>query len=517
MGLVAWSWLFLVLYIGVMLTFGWVASRRIAGADDFATARHSYGPYFLGLAFAASIASGATFLGSPGLAYEYGATTIFINLLYPAGVYIGILISISLVASAGHEFGNRSIPEYLGDRYQSDGIRLLVSVFSLVLLFYLAGQMVSGLVMFETMLGLEPRWALIITTGVLLIYVVLGGAHADILTDGVQGFLMLLVAVLTIVLFLMGFGLDGGMRAVFDRLGAQDPNLVGALNRSTPLAHSWWSIVAVLLAHVPLGMLPHIGNKVWALKKDHDRMRFATLAFGAGVTLGMIGLGGLLARAALGDALLAPGRSPNEALPALFIALFPNWLAALIGIGILSAVMSTADGLVVSSSQIFANDIYRRSIVPRFLPHLTEEQIDRRVLGISRWSTLLVLVLCAFMAWSLANLNIALLVWIGAGGMMAAFAGPLVVGALWRRVTRAGAYAGLVGGMTAFVILHSGVLEPAWFGPFRGVGEWLRMEAPNPYSCAALGELVSVGATWAVSQVTQPLPDTHVRRIFGTR
>jgi sodium/proline symporter len=204
-------------------------------------------------------------------------------------------------------------------------------------------------------------------------------------------------------------------------------------------------------------------------------------------------------------------------LPALFIALFPSWLAALIGIGILSAVMSTADGLVVSSSQIFANDIYRRSIVPRFLPHLTGEQIDRRVLGISRWSTLLVLVLCAFMAWSLANLNIALLVWIGAGGMMAAFAGPLVVGALWRRVTRAGAYAGLVGGMTAFVILHSGVLEPAWFGPFRGVGEWLRMEAPNPYSCAALGELVSVGATWAVSQVTQPLPDTHVRRIFGTR
>ncbi len=121
------------------------------------------------------------------------------------------------------------------------------------------------------------------------------------------------------------------------------------------------------------------------------------------------------------------------------------------------------------------------------------------------------------MAWSLVDLNIALLVWIGAGGMMAAFAGPLVVGALWRGVTRAGAYAGLTGGMASFIILHSGILEPSWFGPLHGVGEWLRMEAPNPYSCAAMGELVSVGATWAVSRLTQPLPETHIRRMFGIR
>ena len=40
------------------------------------------------------------------------------------------------------------------------------------------------------------------------------------------------------------------------------------------------------------------------------------------------------------------------ALSVLFIELFPGWLAALLGIGILAAVMSTADGLVVSSSQI---------------------------------------------------------------------------------------------------------------------------------------------------------------------
>ena len=58
MSLIAWSWLFLALYIGLMLGLGLVAQRRVQHADDFATARGAYGPLFLALAFAASTASG---------------------------------------------------------------------------------------------------------------------------------------------------------------------------------------------------------------------------------------------------------------------------------------------------------------------------------------------------------------------------------------------------------------------------------------------------------------------------
>ena len=48
---------------------------------------------------------------------------------------------------------------------------------------------------------------------------------------------------------------------------------------------------------------------------------------------------------------------------------------------------------------------------------------------ISRWSTVVVLILCTLLAWLFMQRNIALIVWIGVGGMMAAFAGPLVLGA----------------------------------------------------------------------------------------
>ena len=149
---------------------------------------------------------------------------------------------------------------------------------------------------------------------------------------------MLLVAILTVVLVVFGVGIDGGLGSVIRKIGELDPEAVGPLNYTSPLYHSWWSILSVLLAHIPLGLLPHIGNKLWALKGERDRGRFVWLAFGVGLTLGLLGLGGLLARAVLGDSLFEAGRSANEALPSLFIELFPAWLAALIGIGILAAI-----------------------------------------------------------------------------------------------------------------------------------------------------------------------------------
>lgn len=120
----------------------------------------------------------------------------------------------------------------------------------------------------------------------------------------------------------------------------------------------------------------------------------------------------------------------NHAIPELFKTLFPTWLAALLGVGVLSAVMSTADGLVVSSSQIFANDIYRRTLAPKIHADRTPEQLERTTLQISRIGTAVVLVGSAGLALVFMNRNIALLAWIGIGAMMAAITGPLVIGSV---------------------------------------------------------------------------------------
>lgn len=349
----------------------------------------------------------------------------------------------------------------------------------------------------------------------LLIYVALGGAHADIMTDGVQGAVMVVLAAGVIVMFLTGYGVIGGLPGLVEELRAQDPDLAGWLNPNDVRYHSWWAILAILLSHIPLGLLPHLGNKVWALRDARARYRFVGLGFSFGLLIGMLGLGGLLARGVLGADL----ENGNHSLPLLFIELFPAWFAALLGVGILAAVMSTADGLVVSSSQILANDFYRCGIVPRWRSHLDPGVVDAHVLTISRYSTVAVMLSCTVMAWLLMDVNVAMIIWIGVGGMMAAFAGPLVLGAVWKGVTRAGALSGLVVGVAVFGITHGGLIDPSWFGSsgaLHGAALWLAGEAPSPWSCATMGELASLGVTFSVSKLTRALPAAHLAALFSS-
>jgi Na+/proline symporter len=518
MSLYAWSWLFLFAYIAAMLGFGWLGSRRVANADDFATARRGYGPFVLALAFASTAASGATFLGLPGLTYTYGFSTLWIAFCYPIGLYIGVLICQRTIGTFGNQAGTRSIPEFLGERYCSEALRISGAVFSLILLFYLASQLVAGLVMFEMMLGLSKPWALGITTVVLLGYVTLGGAHADILTDGAQGLLMIALAIAIGLMFLFGIG-AGGFANLIDRFAAQDAQLLEAFNPADPITASVWSAVSVTIAHIPLGLLPHIGNKLWALKDERSRNRFLIMAFTFGFVLPAITLGGVTARVLLGDSLFEAAGGANSALPALFIQMFPTWLAALLGVGILSAVMSTADGLVISTSQVFANDIYRRSIAPRLHPELGQVELDRNVLLISRSMTAVTVVGAALLGWMTMNMNVVLLMWTGVGGFVAALMGPLVVGSIWRGVTRSGALAGFWAGAATFVLIHGRIVSGEWLAgtALEPFGRWFDFYAASPYSAATFGGAASVLVTACVSRFTAPLHNDHLDRLFAPK
>lgn len=510
--LFVYAWIFLLFYIGIMVVCGVVGMRRVKDSDDFATARGGYGPWFLAFALVATTASGGTFLGLPGIAYKDGLAGLWYAFIYPFGVYTGIILCARVVSRAGKTFGNRSIPEYLGDRYQSNPLRVAAALYSLLLLFYLAAQLLSGAVMFERILGLEFGVALVVTSGVLLLYIALGGAHADILTDGIQGGLMLLIAFMVIGLFFVGYGVDGGFSGMIERIKALDPDTVKVLNPKSLLVGSWWAIFCIWFAHVPLGMLPHIGNKLWALRDERDRGRFLTITFVFGVLMPGLAMGGILARAVLGDGLFAEGQNPNYAIPALLIELLPSWLAAFLGAGMLAAVMSTADGLAISASQIFANDIYRRTLAPR-RPELSEDEVDRVALRISRIGTAVVLVLAMAMAahFHASKTNIAIIIWLGIGGMTAALTGPFMIGAIWRGVTRTAAHLGFATGALFFIAMS---LVPVLAPDLLEAG-WLKNQFLNPFARATIGGIASALVTIAVSMATPALPDDHLERIFG--
>src|SRR5699024_9482909 len=142
--------------------------------------------------------------------------------------------------------------------------------------------------------------------------------------------------------------------------------------------------------------------------------------------------------------------NPDQIIPVLFQEIFPPVVAALLSVTVISAVMSTSDGLIVSLTQLLAYDIFRKTIIQKLI--IKKEKSENIVLMISRYATFLLILVCIWIAWSPPN-YLSVSMWIGIGGIVSASAGPLVVGALWERATRKGAIFSLLAGTIVYWVV----------------------------------------------------------------
>lgn len=489
-----WGWFWLVFFIVGTLGIGFYAMTKTKTDEDFAVARKSYGPYILVLALASTIASGSTFMGIPGLAYDKGFPALWYPAIYPIGIYLGLILSVQLIKRAGDTFRSNSLPEFLGQRFDSDFLRVGFALLSLLLIYYVTAQVVAAATAFEVILGFDYRWGVVVTVFVIGIYITIGGSHADILTDAFQGGLMLLIAIIITVLFFLGTGTEGtGAAGINAAIEAQDATLSwdNFFSPGDPIFGSFWLVLLMFVAHLPFAMNPHIGNKAFALKDSAQLRRFLILAIPIGSILGFAVLGGLHARALIG-----PELRPDAAIPALFIEIFPPALAGFFGIAILSAIISTADGLFVSIAVIFSNDLYRKTFADKIHPNKTDKQKEKIALNISRVATILTVFAALWLAWYPPEF-LAVLLWIGVGGIMSGAAGPLVIGSMWRRSSKAGAIASFCVGVLSYAAMW---LIVGWQNPFGAAGV-----------CVILGSIVMI----VVSLLTEPMPEEKLDEIFS--
>ena len=488
-----WGWVWVVVFLMIFIGMGAYGMSKTKTEEDFAVARSSYGPFMLAFAFAATIASGATFMSLPGMAYSKGFAVLWYPAVYPIAIYMGMFLAIKLIKRAGDRFKSNSMPEFMGQRYNSDFLRIAFSLLSLLLIYYIAAQIVAAATMFEVLLDLDYRTGIFLSVGVIALYIGMGGSHADIMTDGVQGIMMVIIALIIAGMFLLSPGVEGaGPSAINQALVAEDPGL-GWDNYfipGDPIFGTFGLIVLLFLAHIPFAMNPHIGKLAFALKDPKQIRTFLLIAIPMGSILGFTVLGGLHARALVG-----PELRPDAAIPVLFTELFPPFLAGMLGVGVLSAIMSTSDGLFIAIAVIFSNDLYKRTLAPRIHKNKSAEQIDRIALNISRVSIVVVGALAIMLAWNPPKF-LAVLLWIGIGGIVSGAAGPLLIGSLWRRGTKAGAIASFLTGVLLYAYLY---VIHGWKNPFGVAG-----------TCVVAGAVVMV----VVSLLTKPLPKEHLDRMF---
>src|SRR5699024_2550702 len=275
-----------------------------------------------------------------------------------------------------------------------------------------------------------------------------------------------------VICFVFSVGVDGGFMDMIDLIKERKPD--GAFDTlfipGDITYGSFWLVGLLFIAHLPFGVLPHLGNKFLDVKSNKDMKKLIMYCTIFATILPLMGLGGML-----GIAVIDPGATiqPDQVIPVLFQEIFPPFIAAFFAVAVLSAVLSTSDGLIVSLTQVLANDIFRKTIVPKI--DITETKSQKIELIISRYSTFLFIIAAIIVAWSPPQ-YLSVFMWIGIGGIVSATAGPLIVGALWKRANRTGAIASLLAGTVVYWVVYL----PIGFN------------FSNPFGAAGIGVLVSM-------------------------
>lgn len=476
----------LALYFVLMLAIGLYAWRKsTADSEGYLLAGRDLSPSVTALSAGASDMSGWLLLGLPGALYVTGLVEAWIGI----GLFFGALVNWIVVAPRlrrqTEELGNAlTIPEFLANRFPDKAVALRLTSAVIVVAFftvYTAAGMVGGGKLFATAFGGGYMTGVWVTTGVVLAYTVIGGFLAVSLTDFVQGLIMFGALVLMPLVVMFGPGGSAGASL------AQVP-VDGFLSLTHGLtAIGWLSAVTWGLGY--FGQ-PHIIVRFMAIRSVDEipAARNIGMAWMGVCLAGAIGVG--LAGRAYVERNGLTLADPETIFILLANLLFHPLVTGFLYAALLAAIMSTISSQLLVSSSSLTEDFYRL--------FLRKEASEREAVAVGRISVALVALAAIAIAADPDSKVLGLVAhaWAGFG---AAF-GPMIVLALtWRRMTGAGAVAGLVTGAAVVIAWIALGWDQAFLGG-PGVYEIL------PGFVTAWLAIVVVSHATRASPLTEPAP-----------
>jgi Na+/proline symporter len=429
------------LYLIALLILAEVARRARrdqSPADHFLAAR-DLGVVVLFLTLYATAYSGNSLLGYPGEAYRRGFSWIMAT-----GFMMSIMVVFHALAPRLRPLATREQFVTPGDwiRYRFAGesarrrLEVAVAILMTIALgnFLLAQLMAMGHVASQVTGGAIPYGAGVIgLAAVVLLYETLGGMRAVAWTDAAQGVLMLVG-----LGALLGWLLQeaGGVGAVTSQILGERPE--AALVPDAAETANWFSTIVLLgLASV---VYPQAIQRIYAarsgaaLRNAFALMTFMPLATTLVVTL--IGLAAIPRFHHLGAI------EADTVMPRLlgdWAAAGPGatFLAVLVFLGALAAIMSTADSVLLSLGSIVSEDLLGRS---RLDPETT--RLGKRVAVGVIAAMVVIALLPRFTLWRLIELKMELLI-----QCVPAF----LIAIHWRRLRAAAAFWGILLGTAVAV------------------------------------------------------------------
>ncbi len=423
------------LYLVFAFALGILAGRgrSFYSVSEYAVADRGLGLFVMWFLMGGTIFSAFAFLGGPGWAYSKGAASFYILAYAALGLLPWYLIG-PKVARLGAERNYFTMGDLLGDRYGSRAIVVIVGIVSvLAFVQYLTLQIKGMAYVFNVLTeGHIPFWAgALLAYGIVVIYVVTSGVRGAAWSDVLQAILMLVVAWI-LGLYLV-YTLHDGTGPMFEMIAREKPDflIIGASgSQMSAMAFS----SAIIMSMIGFMMWPHLFMKSYTTSER--RIKLTVIAYPVFAIFLVPVL--LIGFSAIGvvppDAL----ESSDQVLPHLITYEIgaTGLVYGLIGAGALAAAMSSSDAITHGASVSVGRDI----VLP-LKPDLPES----KQLWIMRASVVLVGAFAYYLAIFGGDGLIQLL--LGAYGYIVQFAPPVYGALYWRRATREGALAGLIGGV----------------------------------------------------------------------
>tara|TARA_Y100000758_G_scaffold143059_2_gene101492 strand:- start:145 stop:1635 length:1491 start_codon:yes stop_codon:yes gene_type:complete len=473
------------LYLVLALVLGLIANRRSEGdLEDFLLMGRKTGFIMLYLTVVATYHSAFAFLGSGGFFYTHGIG------FWSAGTWTVLVGGITYVLGSriwalGKRFGYITPADLMADFYESDAVRIIVAIVSVLFTILYIQVQAQGLGYILSAAS-GDRISFELGTLILLVvaagYLALGGLRAVYWTDVLQGVWM--YAAVWIGALVLTYKLFGGPLALWRRLAAERPDLLTLPGPEGYFGPGMWFGMTIALSF-GIVLQPHIMIRYYSATSGR-----VIKWLGATTPIYLMTLYIPAALVGLGGALVMPGlERPDRIFPLMLIEHAPPVLAGLVLAGATAAAMSTLDSILHSNMTVLTRDVYQRYIKP--------EATDRHYVWVGRALIALLLVVGYVLSVRTYAFLVTLVMLSGSGALQLL---PGILGVCMpgkRLMTRTGVLAGIAVGMvTLYIMLF---VNPNWLGVHHGV--W------------ALG--ANFFTTYAVSRFTAPPSVATVERIHG--
>lgn len=373
------TWIALGLYAVIVLLLVIRAARRTRSMEDFAVGSLLFSPPAVALSLAASMTSAATFVINPGFVAMYGySAVISFGFVMPAAALVSLVIFSNGFRRFGQSVQALTMAQWIGKRYGSTGFALGFAFLSLLLITFIVLICVGMAKVLSAALGLDE---VAIAAGVIVFvfgYMMFGGANSMVYTNMIQALLMVVVA--GVLLGSGGAYLRDGFQGLSAQLAAIDPGLVRPVSPQSPLFRDYFEIIfCQAVIGIAIVCQPHILTKSLLLKTRGGMNQYLALAIVVQGLFFLVVCTGLFARLMFPD-LSAGGAAlkMDEIIPRYVVERFAPAAGLLVVLGLLSAGISTLEGLIQSVSTTITSDILTPLAGKRLFPDESRKILANR-------------------------------------------------------------------------------------------------------------------------------------------